>query len=283
MLTWCRQALTPVETHARAVRVDRRAGGSGPRSTSPAGGGELVPPERRLRILQELLASGHGDRATARLCEVCAAVAGVSGAGIMLMSGDAPWGSVCNTNAVSALIEELQYTLGEGPCVDAYHHDRPVLEPDLADPITPRWLAFTPPAVKAGARAVFGFPLRIGALRLGALNLYCDQPGPLSDGQHADALVLAEVAAQTVLMMQANAPSGRLATELETGGDFKYVVHQASGMVAAQLDVGVGEAFARLRGFAFATDRSLEQVAEEVVGRRLRFDDLSTGDPDPVL
>jgi hypothetical protein len=199
----------------------------------------------------------------------------------MLMSGDAPWGSVCNTNAVSALIEELQYTLGEGPCVDAYRQDRPVLEPDLADPVTLRWVAFTAPAVKAGARAVFGFPMRVGALRLGALNLYCEQRGPLSDGQHADALVLAEVAAQAVLMMQANAPSGTLAAELEAGGDFKYVVHQASGMVAAQLDVGVGESFARLRAFAFANDRSLEEVAEEVVGRRLRFEDLDTGDPDP--
>jgi GAF domain-containing protein len=199
----------------------------------------------------------------------------------MLMSGDAPWGSVCNTNPTSALIEELQYTLGEGPCVDAYHQDRPVLEPDLADPATARWLAFTPPAVKAGARAVFGFPLRVGALRLGALNLYCDRPGPLSDDQHADALVLAEVAAQAVLMMQANAPSGTLAAELETGGDFKYVVHQATGMVAAQLNVRVGEAFARLRGFAFANDRSVEQVAEEVVGRRLRFEEPGS-DPDLV-
>ncbi len=236
-----------------------------------------LPPERRLRILNEILAAGHGDRATARLCEVCAAVARVSGAGIMLMSGDAPWGSVCNTNAVSALIEELQYTLGEGPCVDAYRHDRPVLEPDLADPVTARWLAFTPPAVKAGARAVFGFPIRVGALRLGALNLYSDRAGPLSDDQHADALVLAEVAAQAVLMMQANASPGTLASELESGGDFKYVVHQASGMVAVQLNVGVAEAFVRLRGFAFANDRSLDQVAEDVVERRLRFDGLAAG------
>ncbi len=83
----------------------------------------------------------------------------------------------------------MQYTLGEGPCVDAYQKDMVVSEPDLADPETVRWLAFTPPALQAGVRAVFGFPLRVGTVRLGALNLYRDRPGPLGAEQHADALV----------------------------------------------------------------------------------------------
>src|SRR5207249_7772270 len=73
---------------------------------------------------------------------------------------------------------------GEGPCVDACRQDRVVAEPDLADPVTRRWLAFTRPALRAGARAVFGFPLRVGTVRLGALNLYRDRPGPLSGEQH---------------------------------------------------------------------------------------------------
>ena len=64
------------------------------------------------------------------------------------------------------------------------------------------------PVIDAGVRAVFGFPLRVGAVRLGALNLYRDQPGPLADEQHADALVLADVAAELILMLQAHAPPG---------------------------------------------------------------------------
>ncbi|MDP1793426.1 MAG: GAF domain-containing protein, partial [Acidimicrobiales bacterium] len=91
----------------------------------------------------------------------------MSGAGIMLMSGDISRGSVCTTNAVSAVIEQLQYELGEGPCVDAYHHDRPVLEPNLADPKVLRWPAFASTAVDAGVEAIFGFPLKVGAARLG--------------------------------------------------------------------------------------------------------------------
>ena len=134
--------------------------------------------ERRQRILGRLLAGPTANMKTKRLCDVCAEITGVSGAGIMLMSGDVPSGSVCSTNEVSDLIEQLQYELGEGPCVDAFHQDRPVLEPDLAHPSTPRWLAFSGPAVTAGALAVFGFPLQLGAVRLGALNLYRDRPGP---------------------------------------------------------------------------------------------------------
>ena len=204
----------------------------------------------------------------------------MSGAGIMLMAGEVPWGSVCTTNAVSAVIEQLQYELGEGPCVDAYHQDRPVLESDLAEPATPRWLAFTSPAIDAGVRAIFGFPLQVGAVRLGALNLYRDRPGPLTDEQHADALVMADVAAQAVLVLQANAPPGKLAEALEAGADFQYAVHQASGMVAAQLDVSVGHALVRLRAYAFGNDRALADVARDVVARTLRFD-AQSGERDP--
>lgn len=233
-----------------------------------------------MRILARLVGGTAPELAPKRLCEVCAEVTEVSGAGIMLMSGDAPRGSACTTNDVSARVEELQFALGEGPCVDAYHQGRPVLEPDLVAPRAPRWLAFTGPAVEAGVRAIFGFPLQVGAVRLGALNLYCDQPGPLTDDQHADALVMADVAAQALMVIQANAPPGRLAAELEASGDFQYVVHQASGMVAAQLEVSVGQALVRLRAYAFGNDRPLADVAEAVVARTLRFDDRS-GEKDP--
>ena len=239
-----------------------------------------MPGDRLVRILARLNSAAKLSDAgtgTTRLCEVCAEVTAMSGAGIMLMSGDLPRGSVCTTNGVSALIEELQYTLGEGPCVDAYQHERPVLEPNLADSGTARWLAFTPPALEAGARAVFGFPLRVGAVRLGALNLYRDLRGPLTDDQHADALVMADVAARSVLSMQAHAVPGTLAAELDDGGNFQYVVHQASGMVAAQLEVSVAEALIRMRAYAFANNYQLAEVADAVVSRRLRLDNDGSG------
>jgi GAF domain-containing protein len=228
--------------------------------------------DRLLRILTRLSSASTSEPEPARLCEVCADVSLMTGAGIMLLTGDTQQGSVCSSNEVSALIEELQFTLGEGPCVDAHRDDRPVVEADLADPDMPRWLAFAPPAVAAGARAVFGFPMRVGGVRLGALNLYRDRPGPMSDDQYANSLVLAEVAARAVLAMQAHAPPGALSTELEEGANFRFVVHQASGMVAAQLGVSVGEALARLRAYAFGNDVLLTEVAEAIVARTLRLD-----------
>ena len=231
-----------------------------------------MPRDRLLRILARLSSGDPAEPDAARLCEVCADVALMSGAGIMLMTPKTPQGSVCSSNEVSALIEELQFTLGEGPCIDACTLDRPVLEPDLDAPRTRRWIAFTPAAVGAGARAVFGFPLHVGAVRLGALNLYRDQTGPLNDEQYADCLVLAGVAAQSVLSMQALAPPGALAAELEKGASGHFVVHQAAGMVSAQAGIGVAEAMVWLRAHAFSHDRLITEVSRDVVDRILRFD-----------
>ena len=236
--------------------------------------------ERRQRILALLAGDGRAGVETRRLCQVCADVTNMSGAGIMLMAGDVPRGSMCTTDQVSARIEQLQYDLGEGPCIDAYDLDRPVLEPDLARPAVHRWSAFTGPAIDAGVRALFGFPLHVGDIRLGSLNLYRDRPGALDGEQHANALVVADIAAQSVLMLQAKAPPGKLAAELEAGAEFQYVVHQASGMVAAQLDIPVAQALIRLRAYAFGNERPLTEVAREVVDRKLRFDE-TTGEKDP--
>ena len=78
-------------------------------------GPRTMASERRIRILTRLAAHGAPELETRRLCEVCAEVTGMTGAGIMLMSGELPRGSVYTTNKVSALVEQLQYPLGEGP------------------------------------------------------------------------------------------------------------------------------------------------------------------------
>ncbi|MGO9221643.1 MAG: GAF domain-containing protein [Streptosporangiaceae bacterium] len=229
-----------------------------------------MPGTRLRRILAEL-SDGNDAWPAARLCEVCPRIAGVNGAGVMLMSGDVPRGSLCTSDDVSHLIEDLQYTLGEGPCVDAYRQDTVVSEPDLADSDTPRWFAFTPPALQAGVRAVFGFPLRVGTVRLGALNLYRDRPGPLGADQHADALVLADLTARWVLETQAGAPDGAVAKDLEIGADFHFAVHNAAGVVSVQENISVTEALIRLRAFAYSQDRLVGEIALDIIAHRLRL------------
>jgi hypothetical protein len=216
--------------------------------------------------------SGASPTTPGPLCAVAAELIQVTGAGVMVLADGTPQASLCSTGRVSALIEELQYTFGEGPCIDAHLSGSVVAEPNLASPSESRWPAFTPKVLAAGARAIFGFPVRIGAARVGALNLYRDETGPLTDDQHADALVVADVIARNLLTLQAGVPAGSVPLQLDIG--LQSAVHQAAGMVSVQLGVSVGEALVRLRAYAFSSDRPLIQVAHDVIDRLLHFDQL---------
>jgi hypothetical protein len=226
-----------------------------------------------LRILTELHKGNDKTEVEPdRLCEVSASLAGATGAGIMVMSDNYQHGAVCHSNAVSALIDDLQFSLGEGPGLDAYFSTQPILEPDLIASTTIRWTAFTRSAAAVGVRAIFGFPLRVGDFRIGALNLYRDEPGGLDDDQHADTLVMAGVAARAVLAMQVDSAIDAVEPKLEIQSKLRLVVHQASGMTASQLHIPVADALDRLRAYAFANDRSLDDTARDVMARRIRFD-----------
>ena len=145
-------------------------------------------------------------------------------------------------------------------------------EPDLATATTGRWPGFAPAALAAGAVAVFGFPLRVGGRRIGTLNLYRDRPGSLSEEQQADALVVADVVARVILNLQVRTPAGGMGEGLVGDPELRLVVHQATGMAAAQLEVNVAEALLRLRAGAFADNVSLTTLATAVVRRELHFE-----------
>jgi GAF domain-containing protein len=206
------------------------------------------------------------------LCVASAAAIGVAGAGVILMSGGRALGSVCVSDPMTEAAEEAQYTLGEGPCVDAFRTKQPVLVPELADLERTSWAGFREAAQAAGVRAVFGFPLLIESVCFGALNLYHDRAGALSDDQFANALAVAHVASRTVLGWQSVAGPGSLAWQLEHVPMHRAVVHQAAGMVSVQAAVSVPDAVVMLRAFAFAEDRRISDVATEVVGGIIRLD-----------
>jgi hypothetical protein len=231
-----------------------------------------VHEDRMTAILRRLASHDADGSGTLRLCELAAELTAVSGASIILLSDELAQGSLCTTDGVAVYLDDLQFTLGEGPSIDAHVAGRPVLEPDLAAPFDARWPALTPTAVGAGIRAMFAFPLRVGTVRLGALTLFRDTPGELTDAQHADALAMATVSTRTILTMQADAPPGSVAGELEERSNFHFVVHQAAGMVSVQLGIGVTESLVRLRSHAFLTDVPIDEVARDIVDRRLRLD-----------
>jgi hypothetical protein len=196
------------------------------------------------------------------------AVVGTGAGGTVLAFG---------AQAVSAALEDLQFTLGEGPSVEAAATGIPVLAAELAAAAR-RWPAFTGPAVELGVNAVFAFPLRIGAIGLGTLTAYRAAAGPLHPGQVTDALALADAVTLIVLHSQSAqsadpGPAGRPGPGWAAPATYRAEVHQATGMVSVQLGVGLAEALARLRAFAFGRDLLLADVAADVVARRLRFDE----------
>jgi hypothetical protein len=231
-------------------------------------------PSRRVSSLAarlELL--HHGTPALERLCLGSVDVLGVTGAALILMSGPEPGALVTGSSGGSAAIEEIQFSLGEGPCFHAFQSGRPVLEPDLAaSTAATRWPVFVQQALAGGARAVFALPLQLGAIRLGVLYLYRDCPGMLTTEQLVDAFGVAQLATHLLLGIQSQTATAELGPGLGNDWGDRAAVHQATGMIAAQLNASLSDALARLRGHAYGDERSIYDVAVDVLDGRLRFE-----------
>lgn len=211
-----------------------------------------------------------------RLCRAAARELSASGVGMSVMSAQgtvtvlaasSPWGEV---------IEQLQFTMGEGPCLDAYALGRPVLTADLASASSGQWPGYASAAQEHGVQAVFAFPLQVGGARLGAMDVFREQPGSLSGPHVKRALAFADAAMEA--MLEDPPPAGGDGAEVENalgaalheGGSL--AVYQAQGMVGVQLGVSLGEAMMRLRAYAYTHDRPLSEVAADVVARRVIFE-----------
>lgn len=235
-----------------------------------------------VRVTQILSAVAEAPSASGglahRLVTACAGALPVTGVGLVLMSDAGPAGTVAVTDGPAATMEELQFTLGEGPCLDAIGTGRPVLVADLARSGSGRWPGFSAGALEAGIRAIFAFPLQVGGIRLGVLDLYRDGTGVLSDDQLAEALSFADAATAILLHLQAQAsPDGFGGLTAVPVIEDRAEVHQATGMVAFQADVSLAQALVLLRARAFATERPILALAREVLSGVVRFANDSDG------
>jgi hypothetical protein len=208
-----------------------------------------------------------------RISQMCVEQVGVNGAGLSIVSTTGHRELVCSTDDVAAGIEDLQFTVGQGPGIDAVSSGAPVLISDLQQPrdlLAERWAAFLPSALATGVRGLFAFPLQIGAITLGVLDLYRSSPGALLDAQVSDALMAGEAAAMALLQLATSSADG-LPDDAGSGAAYQLQVHQATGMVSVQAAVSIEDAFAMLRARAFAGNHTVAEVARAVVERRLRF------------
>lgn len=197
------------------------------------------------------------------VCSACAtSLDSIEAAALALRSAAKTLDLLGASHETAALAEDLQFSLGEGPCLAAFDSGRPVLVADIRTSVD-RWPIFGREGHRIGAIAIFAFPLRVGAIRLGTLGLYRSSPGDLPTRANTDATTLAELITYT-LIGHSDIDAVRSATYRD--------VNLATGMLAAQLSIGLDDASARLRAFAFAEGRPLLDVAKDVLERRIRLD-----------
>ncbi|MDG4865951.1 GAF and ANTAR domain-containing protein, partial [Streptomyces sp. T-3] len=220
------------------------------------------------------------------LCRACLDLLPLTGASVSLTAPGAVQALWCASDPIAGRLAEAQYTLGEGPCRSALDLVAPVLAADLTGgPDFRRWPVFAQQAMEMGVRAVFSLPLGAGVLAIGTFDLYRDSVGALSEHELRIALMVRDALTFAVLNLQHvadlepphrsgghDSPDGSgVASWVEAAEADHTEVHQAVGMVMAQLETDPQQALDRLRAHAFAEGRTVTEVARDVIDRALRF------------
>ncbi|HEY1530011.1 MAG TPA: GAF and ANTAR domain-containing protein [Galbitalea sp.] len=199
----------------------------------------------------------------------------VSGAAVSTVGELLGSETVSASDPVAVRVDELQFDLGEGPCWDAMRLGRPVLEPHLRTRPATVWPAFSQAILDQDVSSLFAFPLLVGSLRIGAVDLYAVDSVDLSSAQTRQAGVMAAAVGRHVLRRALHVIGGDYE---DTGNAFsRRLIHQATGMVLAQLRVPTEDAVLILQGHAFATGRTMMEIADDVVERRLTFSHGDSG------
>jgi hypothetical protein len=216
------------------------------------------------------------------VCDRCLDDLSVDHASVALATGDGLWAPAFATSAIAADLDQTAFTLGEGPCYDAMRRQAPLLVADLMDYSRQRqWPLWVPAARAVGVRAVSALPIQAGAIVAGVLTLLSEQAGALSGAQLTRALRLADTALLGLLDLisglqpgaeaGSNTPAADASLSRHLADLVRADVHQAAGMIMVQAGVPIDQALARLRAHAFGADRSLREIATDVLARRLTF------------
>jgi ANTAR domain/GAF domain len=230
-------------------------------------------------IHEQLLAAvgRRGVEAADRLCDACVMLFDIDAAAISLVFDGTSSGTLGCSGAPARMYDELQFLLGEGPCLESVARRAPVVVTDLADPIEQRWPLYGPAMLDLRVHGVYAMPVVVAGEYVGALDLFRSQPGSLAGEEFSAAFVAAELAGVPLLdLLDADMaaavgdPDSNAWTELNALS--RAEVSQATGMLVAQLEIEPAEALVRLRAHAYSTGRSATEVARHIIDRRLRLE-----------
>ena len=224
---------------------------------------------RVVELLMGEAENSEGTLSVSLVCRVALSALGVDGAAVSAIVDGSAQSSVFATGEDCRKLEDLQYTLSEGPSVYSHSHGAPVFVSDT-DFHDSRWPLFGASAAEMGVGALFAFPLRSGAVPIGVFEVHRSRSEALTNGQLGSALILADII--SVLLLSPNGEGDQDAVEEALTSERQTEVHQATGMLSVQLEVTLADALARLRARAFTDDVSVSAMAREIVQRRLRLD-----------
>ncbi len=217
------------------------------------------------------------ERATAspsELCDAFVAALPITGASISVFDAAGRQSTICASDPTAARIDELQLELGEGPHWDALHTAQPVFAAALDREPHHDWPVFAAAAQELGVGALFAFPMSMGAAIVGVVDLYSTEAGELSDRDVATATRLTDRVARHAVRQALDSARDDAPVELPAAPAMRREVHQATGMIIAQLGVTATEAFSRLRAYAFANARTVHEVAHDIITHVLDFRDV---------
>ncbi|MBB5639983.1 GAF and ANTAR domain-containing protein [Cryobacterium roopkundense] len=205
------------------------------------------------------------------VCAQFLAALPVTGAAVSVFSASLPEACVCATDTLAAKLDEMQFDLGEGPRRDAVTTRAPVLLADVRNSSHERWPIYWQALLDTDVQSLFIFPLIVGALNVGVVELYSRSPNPLSSRDQEIAVALADRIAWSLLDRILTLNARNMSPTDESSPLSRREIHQATGMVLVQLGLTATEALLRMRAHAFANDQSMRDVAREVVARTLVF------------
>ncbi len=209
-----------------------------------------------------------------RLCRAVAEYMSAAGVAVSLVSDAGSAGVVASSSELSSTLDELQFSLGEGPSRDTYSLRRPVLIADLGSSEGQSWPIYTAGALESGVHGVFAFPLHVGAATFGVFTIYRSSPGALNGRHLAMALTFAERATE-ILLTADSAPDGALHPGVESALSYRAEIYQAQGSVTVQLGISLAEALIRMRAYAFSHDHSLSELAALILSGEIVLESVT--------
>ena len=166
------------------------------------------------------------------------------------------------TGQLAVDLDERQYELGFGPCLDAAKTGQTIVVDDNTDG---PYREFARTAGRAGVRHTLSVGMPIAARSIGGLNIYLTADAPLSRAFLEYAEVFTSYAAVAVNNVSSYARSAAEVAQLRTAMESRALIEQAKGIFMSRNQCGEDEAFAMLRRLSQNRNVKLHDVARAVV------------------